>query len=40
MERGRIVETGPAEDIVSNPTHPATQFLLEAMPNRLAVAAE
>jgi len=40
MERGRIVETGPAEDIVRNPTHPATQFLLEAMPNRLAVAAE
>jgi peptide/nickel transport system ATP-binding protein len=39
MEGGRVVESGPAEDVIRNPAHPATQLLLEAMPDRLAVTA-
>ena len=32
MSRGRIVEHGPAADIVENPTHPYTQSLVAAIP--------
>jgi len=32
MYRGRIVESGPAEDIWRNPQHPYTQALLAAVP--------
>ncbi len=37
MERGRVVETGPAEDIIQSPTHPATQRLLASTPDRLSL---
>lgn len=30
MEKGRIVESGPAEQIFSNPQHPYTKILLES----------
>lgn len=39
MAAGEIVENGPAEQIVTNPTHPATRALLAAMPDELAEAA-
>ena len=32
MKQGKIVETGPADDIVNNPRHPYTQQLLAAVP--------
>jgi len=32
MYGGRIVESGPAEEVLSNPRHPYTQGLLEAVP--------
>ena len=35
MSGGRIVETGDAETVIANPTHPATATLLAAMPDRL-----
>jgi peptide/nickel transport system ATP-binding protein len=34
MNRGEIVEQGPAEDVFSNPTHPYTQRLLAASERR------
>jgi len=33
MYAGRIVESGPIEDVLSNPTHPYTQLLLSAVPD-------
>ncbi|MGO7584074.1 ABC transporter ATP-binding protein [Rhizobium ruizarguesonis] len=32
MEKGKIVETGPAEDVFENPSHPYTKTLLAAVP--------
>jgi ABC-type oligopeptide transport system ATPase subunit len=32
MQRGRIVESGPAKNILSSPTHDATRSLLAATP--------
>jgi peptide/nickel transport system ATP-binding protein len=32
MYRGKIVETGPTEQLVTNPAHPYTRTLLEATP--------
>ncbi|AYG63175.1 ATP-binding cassette domain-containing protein [Rhizobium jaguaris] len=32
MEAGQIVETGPSEEVFSNPTHPYTAKLLSAVP--------
>jgi oligopeptide/dipeptide ABC transporter ATP-binding protein len=32
MYLGRIVETGPAEDVYQRPTHPYTEALLSAIP--------
>ncbi len=34
MYLGRIVETGPSEDVFADPCHPYTQALLSAMPGR------
>lgn len=33
MNRGRIVERGPADDVILNPQHPYTQTLAAAAPN-------
>jgi peptide/nickel transport system ATP-binding protein len=33
MYAGHIVETGPAEEVLSNPRHPYTQLLLSAVPD-------
>ena len=33
MHRGRVVESGPAEEILSNPQHPYTQRLVAAAPS-------
>ena len=33
MHRGRIVETGPADDLFEHPAHPYTRALLAAMPS-------
>ena len=33
MYAGRIVESGPAEEVVSNPTHPYTELLVLAAPD-------
>src|SRR3954468_12007060 len=33
MYGGHIVETGPAEDLLSDPKHPYTQLLLAAVPD-------
>jgi len=43
MYAGHIVETGPAEEVLSSPRHPYTQLLLSAAPDpkaELNVAAE
>nr|WP_260173610.1 ATP-binding cassette domain-containing protein [Nocardioides albus] len=32
MRRGRVVETGDVDDVISSPTHPYTQALLAAVP--------
>jgi peptide/nickel transport system ATP-binding protein len=32
MQRGRVVETGPAEQILERPVHPYTQALVAAVP--------
>ncbi|NDL59372.1 ATP-binding cassette domain-containing protein [Phytoactinopolyspora mesophila] len=34
MRRGRVVETGPAIEVIDNPQHPYTQELLAAVPGR------
>ncbi|MBV0893656.1 ABC transporter ATP-binding protein [Microbacterium sp. NC79] len=33
MHRGRVVEQGPAQDILNNPQHPYTQALVKAAPS-------
>lgn len=33
MYAGKVVETGPTEDVISKPKHPYTQALLKAVPN-------
>lgn len=33
MQNGKIVETGPAQDVLSNPKHQYTQKLINAVPN-------
>lgn len=33
MYLGRIVEIGPAEDVIGNPTHPYTRALVDAIPD-------
>jgi peptide/nickel transport system ATP-binding protein len=43
MYAGRIVESGPVEDVLGNPLHPYTQLLVAAVPDpraELAVTAE
>jgi microcin C transport system ATP-binding protein len=40
MQKGRIVETGPAQDIFAAPKHPYTCALLAAEPKGLAPAAD
>src|SRR5512142_3068366 len=32
LERGRVVERGPAAEVLDRPTHPVTQRLLDAVP--------
>ena len=34
MYAGRVVEEGPAKDVLSNPRHPYTQVLLQSIPSR------
>jgi ATPase components of various ABC-type transport systems, contain duplicated ATPase len=34
MRRGKIVEAGPAREVLHNPQHPYTQGLLDALPSR------
>jgi oligopeptide/dipeptide ABC transporter ATP-binding protein len=38
MYRGRIVETGPTEQIFNDPRHPYTELLLESVPRMLSGA--
>ena len=33
MYRGRVVERGPADDVILHPKHPYTQLLASAAPN-------
>jgi ABC-type dipeptide/oligopeptide/nickel transport system ATPase component len=35
MYRGRVVEDGLAETVLTTPEHPYTQSLLDALPSRL-----
>ena len=37
MHRGKVVETGPAKEILTNPQHPYTQSLVAAAPSVAAV---
>jgi peptide/nickel transport system ATP-binding protein len=37
MHRGRVVETGPAEQLLNDPQHPYTQSLVKAAPSVAAV---
>jgi ABC-type dipeptide/oligopeptide/nickel transport system ATPase component len=32
-----VVETGPAEEIIRSPTHPATRLLIASTPDRLSL---
>lgn len=34
MQRGRVVEQGPAEDVLNRPRHPYTRQLIDAVPRR------
>lgn len=36
MERGRVVEYGPVDEVFAHPRHDATRALLDAIPGRLA----
>ncbi|MEP5729929.1 MAG: oligopeptide/dipeptide ABC transporter ATP-binding protein [Sulfitobacter sp.] len=38
MYLGEIVETGPTEDVFSNPAHPYTEALLAASPRKSSIA--
>ncbi len=40
MHHGEIVERGPAEDLVQNPTHPYTQLLIASSPDPDTFASE
>ncbi|MCD0502031.1 ABC transporter ATP-binding protein [Bordetella petrii] len=40
MERGELVEQGPAEQILNSPRHPYTQRLIGAVPRRRAQASD
>ena len=40
MNRGEIVERGPAEELVQNPTHPYTQLLIASSPDPDTFASE
>lgn len=35
MNAGRIVETGPADEVFNHPSHPYTRTLLSAVPTLL-----
>ena len=37
MHRGRVVETGPADQLLNDPQHPYTQSLVRAAPSVAAV---
>ncbi len=38
LQRGKLVESGPAQQILSAPTHPYTRQLVDALPHREAAA--
>jgi peptide/nickel transport system ATP-binding protein len=40
MHHGEIVERGPAEELVQNPTHPYTQLLIASSPDPDTFASE
>lgn len=37
LELGRVVESGPTEQLLSEPSHPATRALVDAMPSRRSI---